>query len=222
MMVKWSSRAASVVTISAGPSSSRRRRASCRRRRDRAALSEGERQDGAAAWCGDWSVAATRQPFWRKANASGVVCTKEPLKSGGRPLAGGMMARRSWWVWVWASILMKKSARRHRRARPAPGAKAVEAHLISVECKAGWMAIACRAATERDYGHELLRAPHDGRIFWPGPRRRRAWAVYGALFAGERRPAAAWRFAGPAAGGRPRARVKAWRCFAPSHGRRPP
>ena len=25
-----------------------------------------------------------------------------------------------------------------------------------------------RAATERDYGHELLKAPHDGRVFFAG------------------------------------------------------
>ena len=49
---------------------------------------------------------------------------------------------------------------------PPFGAKAVEAHLISVECKA-WMTDdpTYRAGTERDYGHELLQAPHGGRIF---------------------------------------------------------
>ena len=71
---------------------------------------------------------------------------------------------------------------------PPFGAKAVEAHLINIECKA-WMTddLTYRAGTERDYGHELLQAPHDGRIFFAGTETAPAHGhVYGALFAGER------------------------------------
>ena len=59
---------------------------------------------------------------------------------------------------------------------------------MSVECKA-WMTddLTYRAGTERDYGHELLQAPHDGRIFFAGTETAPAHGhVYGALFAGER------------------------------------
>ena len=52
---------------------------------------------------------------------------------------------------------------------PPFGATAVEAHLVKVECKA-WMTddLTYREGTERDYGHDLLKAPHDGRIFFAG------------------------------------------------------
>ena len=81
-----------------------------------------------ATWCGDWvKVAATfSEPFWRKANASGVVCTKGPLKSGGRPARRRRTARRCWWAWAWASILMKRicaassSTRSGRRSARRP------------------------------------------------------------------------------------------------------
>ena len=146
-----------------------------------------------ATWCGDWvKVAATfSEPFWRKANASGVVCTKGPLQV--------------WWeacspetddgaaVLVGLGVGVEVDEAKLRRVvvdalGPPFGAKAVEAHLISVECKA-WMTddLTYRAGTERDYGHELLQAPHDGRIFFAGTETAPAHGhVYGALFAGER------------------------------------
>ena len=43
-----------------------------------------------------------------------------------------------------------------------------------------------RAGTERDYGHELLQAPHDGRIFAGTETAPAHGHVCGALFAGER------------------------------------
>ena len=78
---------------------------------------------------------------------------------------------------------------------PPFGAKAVEAHLVKVECKA-WMDddLTYRAGTERDYGHELLQAPHDGRIFFAGTRRRPRTATFmgRCLRASERPCRCAW------------------------------
>lgn len=71
---------------------------------------------------------------------------------------------------------------------PPFGRAAVEAHLTSVEAKA-WAAddLTYRGGTERDYGHELLKKPHDGRVFFAGTETEPAHGhVHGALAAGER------------------------------------
>ena len=145
-----------------------------------------------ATWCGDWvKVAATfSEPFWRKANASGVVCTKGPLQvwwEACSPETDGAT------VLVGLGVGVDIDEKNLRGVvvdalGPPFGAKAVEAHLINIECKA-WMTddLTYRAGTERDYGHELLQAPHDGRIFFAGTETAPAHGhVYGALFAGER------------------------------------
>ena len=127
-----------------------------------------------ATWCGDWVKLSLhcRSAFWRETGASGIVATAgQPFEvyweGGSKALVGLGVGPRAL---AFAKNSDQAALRHHALATLGPVFPMLRDQLESVHCQAWALEDETFApgASERDYGHALLRAPTDWGVHFAG------------------------------------------------------